>query len=111
VIELVIRRRESRGLGLACGLVAAVVACGLLAGCDGPAAAASGRVTGIVQAPRSRVQTARKGRFHGILRPGVYLVRAFTDHEGGGLCRPARLVRVTPGRTTHLRLICIYEIG
>ena len=56
-------------------------------------------------------QTARNGRFHGTLRPGVYLVRAFTDREGGGLCRPARLVRIAPGRTTHLRLICIWEIG
>ena len=96
-------------------------------------------MTGIVQVPLSRVapcpgcrrpdparvvfsrnssgvqallaQTARNGRFHGTLRPGVYLARAFTDHEGGGLCRPARLVRIMPGRTTHLRLICSYEIG
>jgi hypothetical protein len=125
----------------ACSLALAVtVASALaLAGCRGPAQPSVGHVIGTVEVPHgglalcanclrpdpARVvfnrtangrqelltQTGSSGRFHGTLPPGVYMVRAFTNHMGGGLCRPARLIRITAGQAIRLRLICINEIG
>jgi len=57
------------------------------------------------------VRNRNNGRFRGTLPPGVYLLRAFPDQPGGGLCRPATWIRITAGKTVHLRLICIWEIG
>jgi len=55
------------------------------------------------------IQTGPSGRFHATVPPGFYIARAFTGRAEEGLCRPARLIRITVGRTAHLRLTCINQ--
>jgi hypothetical protein len=130
--------RNVRHLRLA--LLVAVASGLVLVGCAKPAGPTAGRVTGsvvvregnrancpncLVPDPakvafnggkRTRyffrqVVTARTGRFRATLPPGVYMVRAFTSQPGGGLCGPAKWIRITAGRTIQLRLICIFEVA
>jgi hypothetical protein len=51
------------------------------------------------------VVTASTGKFDVALPAGRYMIRAFTNHVNGGLCRPAEFIWVIARRTIHIRLI------